>query len=101
MNQETTHTPGPYAISRVASHAPQFTIYSETALNGGDLAIVTNSGDETAANAELFAAAPDMLKALRAIADCKENDLAAYCAKVDAIALDALVSYECGKAVQS
>lgn len=99
--QESKHTPGPYAISRVASHAPQFTIYSETAPNGGDLAIVTNSGDETAANAELFAAAPDMLKALRAIADCKESNLATYCATVDAIAIEALVSYECGQAVQS
>jgi hypothetical protein len=49
----------------------------------------------------LIAAAPALLAALRAIADCKESDLARYCAKVDAIAIDALTSYDCAQAVQS
>jgi hypothetical protein len=42
-----------------------------------------------------------LLKALRAIADCGESDLAKYCAKVDDIAVSALVAYACGKVVQS
>lgn len=100
---EATRTPGPFAISRHATHVAQFGIYSESVNSGRDLAIVCNTGndDETAANAALFAAAPDMLKALRAIADCDESDLAKYCAAVDSIAIEALISIECGQAVQS
>lgn len=49
----------------------------------------------------LIAAAPALLAALRAIAECNEGNLALYCAKVDSIAIDALVSLECGQAVQS
>ena len=33
-------------------------------------------------------------KALNAIADCPEQDLARYCAKVDALAVEALVALE-------
>lgn len=33
-------------------------------------------------------------KALRAICDLDENDLARYCAKADAMALDALIAFD-------
>ena len=36
----------------------------------------------------------DARKALQAIADCDEGNLARYCAKVDGIALDALISLD-------
>ena len=35
------------------------------------------------------------IKVLEKIADCSEGDLARYCAKVDALAVDALVNIEC------
>lgn len=60
------HSPGPYGISKHATHSAQFGIYSESNDSGGDLAIVciTGNDDETAANAALFAAAPELLSSL-------------------------------------
>lgn len=58
------HSPGPYGITKHATHSAQFGIYSESNDSGGDLAIICTTGndDETAANAALFAAAPELLE---------------------------------------
>lgn len=42
-----------------------------------------------------YAALKLAVTALAKIADCNESDLAKYCAKVDSIAVDALVKLEC------
>ncbi len=45
-------------------------------------------------NAAIVRAAPELLFALEKIRDINEGDLAKYCAKVDAIACEALAQYE-------
>lgn len=59
-------TPGPWAVSRLATpeHSPEFAIYSELESPGRDLARVV--GNNAEANAHLIAAAPKVLKELRA-----------------------------------
>lgn len=67
-----THTKGPYGISKHATHCAQFGLYSESDNSGRQLAIICSTGNdcETAANASLFAAAPDLLAAVNcALAD--------------------------------
>ncbi len=56
------HTPGPWAISKLASpdYAPQFAIYAADERKA--LAIATNNNAQ--ANARLIAAAPQLLHAL-------------------------------------
>jgi hypothetical protein len=59
----TTHTPGPWEISRLATpdHSPQFAIYQEN--YPLSLAIVVHENSE--ANARLIHAAPDLLDSAR------------------------------------
>lgn len=63
----TTHSPGPWNISKHATpeHSPQFGIYSGD--NHHDLAIIVN--ENAAANARLIAAAPDLLAALKLVVE--------------------------------
>lgn len=58
----TSHTPGPWAISKLAtpSYAPEFGIYAE----GSERDLARIIGDNSTANATLIAAAPDLLDAL-------------------------------------
>lgn len=68
------HTSGPWEIGRHATPEsfPQFGIYAANG-NGRDLAHVVSHGTadsaETQANARLMAAAPEMLEALRNVAE--------------------------------
>lgn len=61
-----THTHGPLGISRRATpdYAPQYGVYVE---GGARRDIATVMGDNAEADARLFAAAPDMLAALKAM----------------------------------
>jgi hypothetical protein len=88
---QATHTPGPYAKSKCASHSATFTIYSEA--TGDNLAVTYPLRDdqEAEATACLFEAAPDMLDALRLAFDAlsparNEFDRKALRAVSDAIA---------------
>jgi hypothetical protein len=54
------HTPGPWTSKATASLGPQYKVYPEA--DGPDIAIVYDHGN-TKANAQLIAAAPDLLAA--------------------------------------
>lgn len=62
-----SHTPGPLSVSKhgTPSYAPQYGIYSDGCRS--DLAIVR--GDNAEADANLFAASPDLLKEAREFLD--------------------------------
>lgn len=77
------HTPGPWEISKhgTPAHSPQFGVYAPNSPWNGvnDLAIVKD--DNAEANAQLIAAAPDLIEAckmaeefLRLECDCSESD---------------------------
>lgn len=74
VSAPATHTPGPWETKRAATPEafPQFGVYAENG-NGHDLAHVVSHGTarhaETEANARLIAAAPEMLEALRNVAE--------------------------------
>ena len=57
-----THAPKTWLSKATASLGPQYVIYSEE--SGSDIAIVYNNDENTKANAELLAAAPELLEAL-------------------------------------
>ncbi len=73
MNTQA-HTSGPWGVSRHATPEsfPQFGVYAESG-NGRALAHVVSHGTATSAetdsNARLIAAAPEMLEALRNVAE--------------------------------
>jgi hypothetical protein len=69
---KTTHTPGPWLVTKhgTPDYAPQFGIYAEG--EPRDLAIIT--GDNSKADADLMAAAPDLLAALEALLDSEGDD---------------------------
>lgn len=56
-------TPGPWAARPTASIGPQWEVYTEAGEN--TIAVIFFCYDNTAANARLIAAAPEMLAALR------------------------------------
>ena len=72
----TSHTPGPWAISKLATpaYAPEFGIYA----GGSERDLARIVGDNSTANAALIAAAPDLLDALYLalpfIEDCAMDD---------------------------
>lgn len=70
---KTTHTPGPWNISKLATpdYAPEFGIYAEGERN--DLARVINENSE--ANAMLIHAAPKMLRLCERACLALEEDL--------------------------
>ena len=70
----SNHTPGPWTTKPTASLGPQYAVYPEA--GGPDIAIVYDHGN-TAANAHLIAAAPELLAALEQIlaaADDPDNE---------------------------
>lgn len=84
------HTPGPWK--------PQGAVVMDAANNPiGSFLLLHDSvvsQDQMRANAKLAAAAPELLKALRKIANLSEGDCAKYVRKVDDIACVALAVLE-------
>jgi len=65
-------TQGPWEISKIASHEPQFDVYSEK--NDGSVAIVRSTKDENAkANAQAIAAVPGLIEACYSALDDLER----------------------------
>ena len=64
------HTPKPWLTKPTASIGPQRAVYSETDPSGRDIAIVYDS-ENSEADANLIAAAPELLEALR---ECVTDD---------------------------
>ena len=68
----TNHTPGPFDVYRDATpdYAPQFSIFAE----GAPMRLATVTGDNAEADAYLFAAAPDLLKAAEDVLEALGSD---------------------------
>lgn len=64
-----THTPAPWAISKIGNNYDQYSIYG-----GGEDTLIVNSC-EGIANARLIAAAPAMLGELKHALEWSESDL--------------------------
>ena len=68
-----THRPGPYRVGRGAGGEP-FSIESATRT----LALVKTDGEHTEGNANLFAAAPDLLAACKSLEELDTRNLIQY-----------------------
>lgn len=78
----STHTPGPWSVHRpyqAQFESSGFFVFTDDGRgNGVHIPAFEEDGAEAAANARLIAAAPDLLTALRRIADGSVNALEAH-----------------------
>lgn len=80
-------TAGPWTHKATASLGPQYAVYSESDQTGADIAIVYNNGSEAEANAQLIAAAPDLLEACEKVAELEASTRGKGLLDVSSVAL--------------